>query len=447
MSNNAAVPEDGGEIGRAQALQARAAKVPLTKHMNPVLLKPESDVGSQVVVQGKVLTRATARDYRKLKPQLMQAVSQSFELLSEEADLLIVEGAGSPAEVNLRAGDIANMGFANAARVPVVLVGDIDRGGVIAAVVGTHALLPEEDAQWVRGYAINKFRGDPSLFTPALDIIQDHTGWPSFGVVPFWPGARGLPAEDGVALDDAHRSAGQTGQVKVVIPRLSRIANFDDFDPLIAEPDLSVRFLDPGQALPGDTDWVILPGSKSTIGDLAFLRAQGWDQDILAHHRRGGAVTGICGGYQMLGRTIADPDGLEGPASTVAGLGLLDVETVMRGDKTLTQVTAESVEGVPLSGYEIHLGVTQGPDCARPWMRLAGQDHGAVSADGRVRGAYLHGLFAADGFRHGEMARLGAQAGLADYESRIDHLLDELADHMETHLDLDALYAIAKERQ
>jgi adenosylcobyric acid synthase len=312
MSNNAAVTTDGGEIGRAQALQALACGIAPHTDMNPVLLKPETDVGCQVVVQGRRMATVRAREYAALKPQLMAPVLESFRRLKSTHDLVIVEGAGSPAEVNLRGGDIANMGFACAANVPVVLTGDIDRGGVIAQIVGTQAVIAPQDAAMIQGFLINKFRGDPSLFDDGYRLIEQHTGWRGFGVLPWFAQAHLLPAED--ALDLGGGPTG--GRVKIAALALSRIANFDDLDPLAQEPDIDLVLIRPGEAIPGDTTLVIIPGSKSTRGDLAFLRAQGWDVDIAAHVRRGGHVLGICGGYQMLGRTVSDPDGLEGPRGT-----------------------------------------------------------------------------------------------------------------------------------
>jgi adenosylcobyric acid synthase len=442
MSNNAAVTPDGGEIGRAQALQALACGVPPSRHMNPVLLKPQTDVGSQVVVQGEVLANATARDYFRLKKSLLPRVLDSYSALSAEADLVVIEGAGSAAEVNLRASDIANMGFAEAADVPVVLVGDIDRGGVLAQIVGTHALLPEAERARIRGYLINKFRGDPSLFDPALEIMSGKTAWPSLGVVPWFNDARALPAEDAMALDQ--RAPGtRGGRVKVAVLRLARIANFDDFDPLAADPDVALTWVQPGEAVPGDVDVVILPGSKATLADLAYLRAQGWDVDIAAHLRRGGRIMGICAGYQMLGRMVRDPEGIEGPPGEAPGLGLLDVETVMRGPKTLRDaIGTDTASGLPVGGYEMHMGVTDGPDRARPWMMLDGSGpDGAVSTDGRVRGCYLHGLFAADAFRRHALGLEGtAQKG---YAAGVQATLDGLADHLETAVDADALGRIA----
>jgi adenosylcobyric acid synthase len=445
MSNNAGVTDDGGEIGRAQLLQARACGVAPSVHMNPVLLKPQSEIGAQVVVQGRIFGNAKARDYHALKPALLSRVLDSFARIAQEADLVLVEGAGSPAEVNLRAGDIANMGFADAADVPVVLIGDIDRGGVIASLVGTALLLEERERVRVRGFLINKFRGDPRLFTDALAVIEQRTGWRSMGVVPWFADARRLPAEDAVALETATPGA---GMIRVAVPRLPRIANFDDHDPLIAEPDVAVRFIAAGEPLPGDATLIVLPGAKATIADLAAFRAAGWDIDLAAHLRRGGRVLGLCGGYQMLGERITDPDGIEGPAGAVAGLGLLAVETVLTGAKTLVETAGvETTTGETVRGYEMHVGVTRGSGTARPMLRLDdGRLDGAVSADGRVMGCYLHGLFTSDAFRHAFLARLSPgrrSSGLA-YEAQVERTLDALADHLAAHTDLDALLAAAQ---
>jgi adenosylcobyric acid synthase len=455
MSNNAAVTADGGEIGRAQALQARACGVEPVADMNPVLLKPQTDVGAQVVVQGKVEANAQARDYHALKPRLLPKVLESFGRLRAGVDLVLVEGAGSPAEINLRAGDIANMGFAEAADVPVVLVADIDRGGVIASLVGTHALLDNDERARLAGYIINKFRGDAALFDDGIAAIGERTGLKCFGIVPHWPNARRLPKEDALALDNDGPggaeadpgSASGRDPIRIAVPRLARIANFDDLDPLAAEADVRVIVVEAGDPIPGDADVVVLPGSKATLADLAFLRNQGWDVDIRAHVRRGGRVIGLCGGYQMLGRRVRDPDGVEGARGEAPGLGLLDVETVITGDKTLEDVQAtDCATGEAVSGYEMHMGLTEGADRARPWMTLAdGRHEGALSADGLVMGCYLHGLFVADGFRHGFLAavRYGRSGG-AQYAAGIEAALDGLADHLEAHLDLDALLDAAR---
>jgi adenosylcobyric acid synthase len=444
MSNNAAIATDGGEIGRAQAVQARAARVSPSVHMNPVLLKPETDTGSQVIVQGRRVGTLRAPAFGTRRGELMPAVLESFGILANIADIVLVEGAGSPAEINLRDGDIANMGFAIAAGVPVILVGDIDRGGVIASLVGTQAVLTGAERALVRGFLINKFRGDPRLFDGGVAAIEKMTGWPCLGVVPWLPQTAWLPAEDALDLDPPGTTRANT---TIAVPVLSRIANFDDLDPLAMEDGVRLVFVRPGEAIPGDADAIVLPGSKSTIGDLAFLRAQGWDIDIAAHVRRGGRVIGLCGGYQILGKSIADPDGIDGPAGTVAGLGLLDIATVMTTDKSAREVTGvHNASGAPVRGYEIHLGRSEGGDCARPLVTIEGRPDGATSADGRIQGTYVHGLFASDEFRRAWLGAFGVTSRLA-YEDRVEQALDVLADHLEAHLDVDAIVAIARTRQ
>jgi adenosylcobyric acid synthase len=443
MSNNAAVACDGGEIGRAQALQARAAGVPPSVHMNPILLKPQSQTGSQVVVQGKVYATAKAAEYMAMKAKLLPHVLDSYERLKTEADLVLVEGAGSASEINLRRYDIASMGFACAANVPVVVVGDIDRGGVIASLVGTKAVLDPDDAALVVGFIINKFRGDPSLFIPGKEAIVQATGWPALGFVPYFPDARNLPAEDALALDHAPRRR-PGAKLKIAALILPQIANFDDLDPLQAEPNVDLVRVHPGTAIPGDTDLVILPGSKTTIAGLQGLRDAGFDIDIAAHVRRGGTVIGLCGGYQMLGRTVADPNGVEGPAGTAQGLGLLDVETVLTPEKTLTHAQGTTSDGMPFTGYEMHMGLTQGPDCARPFAHINGTPEGAVSANGRVIGTYVHGLFADDRQRSAWLQRLGAGPATVAYDELVEATLDRLAKHLATFVDLDRLLSLAR---
>ncbi|BCG87770.1 cobyric acid synthase [Mesorhizobium sp. 113-3-9] len=450
MSNNAAVadiPGDnshgGGEIGRAQWLQAIACGVAPSVHMNPVLLKPQTDVGAQVIVQGKVFGEARARDYQALKGRLMDAVLDSWAKVGEGADLIIVEGAGSPAEINLRSRDIANMGFATRADVPVVLVGDIDRGGVIASVAGTHLILPEEDRRMIVGYLINKFRGDVSLFDDGIKAIDSFTGWRCFGVVPWLKAAARLPSEDSVVLE--RLASGEGRALKVAVPMLGRIANFDDLDPLKAEPQVEVVFVPPGKPLPEDAGLVVIPGSKSTIGDLLKFRENGWDRDLAAHRKRGGHVVGICGGFQMLGRMVRDPDGIEGSVTEAEGLGLLDIETVMEPEKTVRNVSARSVQfDLPLDGYEIHLGRTTGPDTLRPSAVINGVDDGAISADGKVIGTYMHGLFGADAFRGKFLESLGIRGGGIDYRAEVERALDEVAAELETHLDCNAIFGLAR---
>ena len=442
MSNNAAVTIDGGEIGRAQALQARAARQSPKTSMNPILLKPEQETGSQVVVRGKRLGSMTARQYFKFRPQLMPAVLEAFKMVADDVDFVIVEGAGSASEVNLRDGDIANFGFAAAADVPVVLVGDIHRGGVIASLIGTFAVLETTDADRIVGTLINKFHGDPTLFDAGRKLIAERTGRPCLGVVPHFDAARKLPAEDVLALEKTEQN--QEG-IKIAVPRLSRIANFDDLDPLRAEPGVNLVIVQPGQPLPRDARLVILPGSKATRADLENLRAQGWDIDLAAHIRAGGHVLGICGGYQMLGQSVADPHGVEGKPGQTNGLGHLDVETTLAGQKQLRVETA-NYGGLPLSGYHMHMGETSGPDTARPFAQLEGAPEGAVSANGRVMGTYLHGLFSADAFRRKFLENLAISTDpLLDFDAEIDNALDALAAHLQAHLDLDAIFALARE--
>jgi len=444
MSNNAAVTADGGEIGRAQALQARAARTAPTVHMNPVLLKPQSEIGAQVVVQGRSQGTARAAAYQTMKAGLLPFVLDSFTRLATEADIVLVEGAGSASEVNLRANDIANMGFAQAANVPVVLIGDIDRGGVIASLVGTKMVIAADDAALVRGFLVNKFRGDPDLFAHGMATIERTTGWAALGLIPFFPDARFLPPEDALALDRAPPIKPRA-RVRIAVPILPHIANFDDLDPLDAEPSVDLARVRPGAALPGDADLVILPGSKATIADLAALRCAGFHVDIAAHLRRGGSVLGLCGGYQMLGRAIDDSAGIEGPPGAAEALGLLDVESVLTGEKTLEPVRGETSDGVAFSGYEMHMGVTRGTDCLRPFAHGGdGSPEGAVSADGRVAGTYIHGLFADDRQRSAWLARLAAGPCAIAYDALVEDTLDRLAAHIGAHVDLDRLLSMSR---
>ena len=459
MSNNAAVTADGGEIGRAQALQARACGIPAATDMNPVLLKPQSESGTQIILEGQVWGAACAGDYRQLAPSLLPPVLAAFTRLAEAADLVLIEGAGSPAEINLRNGDIANMGFAEAAGVPVVLIGDIERGGVIAQLVGTHELLSASEKALLAGYVVNKFRGDIRLFDGGITALGERTGLRCFGVVPHFVGATNLPAEDSLALTPyppvarvprsprVRREDLRRGRrpVRIAVPVFPRIANFDDLDPLRAEPGVELVMVTPGRPLPRDATLVILPGSKATIGDLEFLRGEGWDIDLLAHRRQGGRILGLCGGYQMLGITITDPLGMEGRKETIRGLGLLEVDTVLSGAKRLVETAGiELATSMPVQGYEMHLGSTTGPELERPMLRVVSGGDGCVSRDGRVAGCYLHGLFASDLFRTAFLERLSADSGEVAYEQQIEATLDALADHLERSLDLPALLAAAR---
>ena len=449
MSNNAAVTADGGEIGRAQALQARAARIPATVDMNPILLKPQSGGRAQLVVHGH--RRASDSDTSgDGQVSLLPEVLHSFARVSAGADIVLVEGAGSSAELNLRSGDVANMGFAAAADVPVVLIGDIDRGGVIASIVGTLTVLAQSDRKRVQAFLINKLHGNTALFADGIHEIETRGNIPCVGVIPYTSVAEQLPAEDGVAFSNprTEKRLATGSAIRIAVLQLPTIANFDDLDPLIAEPDVDLVHVTPGAAIPGDLDLVVLPGTKSTLADLEFIRGQGWDIDLTAHWRRGGHMLGICGGYQLLGQRVADPAGIEGPCGEADGLGFLEITTELETRKTLGEARGHHIpSGAAVGGYEIHLGRTTGPDCDRPMLSLDGRNGGAMSADGRVQGCYLHGLFAADAFRHAYLNRLRPrdESGL-NFDQSIDAALDALADHLDGHLDIDAILRIADRR-
>ncbi len=452
MSNNAA-PAIGpggkyGEIGRAQALQARAANTVPVTDMNPVLLKPQSEIGAQVVVDGIVTGNADAHAYHAMKPGLLAPVRSAFERLSSEADLVLIEGAGSPAEVNLREGDIANMGFAEAADIPVALIGDIERGGVIAALVGTWTLLSLGERARLKGYIVNRFRGDPSLFDDALPVIADHTGLPSLGIVPWFEGARALPAEDTASLEGRYSTVSwSAARIRVAVPKLPRIANFDDLDPLAAEPDVALRLVLPGESFPADANLILLAGSKSTRADLDELRRLGWADAIRNAATQGVHVIGLCGGYQMLGRRVADPTGIEGSPGETPGLHLLDIETHIEGAKCLTPVQGVAANGQSVHGFEMHMGRTTGPDTERAFARLEdGRPDGAMDVTGRIAGTYLHGLFAADDFRRAYVHQIDNRVSATiRWNDHVELALDRLADHVEAHIDTVQLLNIARE--
>lgn len=440
MALNAAVTADGGEIGRAQAVQAEAAGLEPHTDMNPVLLKPNSDIGSQVIIHGHPVGNMDAVAYHAYKPTAMQAVLASHGRLARDFQVVMVEGAGSPAEINLRQGDIANMGFAEAVDCPVLLIADIDRGGVFAHLVGTLELLSASERARVKGFVINRFRGDLALLQPGLDWLEQRTGIPVLGVLPYIHDLH-LEAEDALDTRQTERAA---EQLRVVIPVLPRISNHTDFDPLRLHPQVDLIFAAPGQPLP-PADLIILPGSKSVRADLAFVRAQGWDTTIHRHLRYGGKLLGICGGFQMLGREISDPLGLEGPAGSSDGLRLLDFATRLIAGKRLIRVGGQLLIGeTSVQGYEIHAGVSSGPALADPLIRLEdGSLDGALSADGQVAGTYLHGLFEAPG----AAAALLGWAGLAgarelDYAALRERDIERLADLIDDHVDTDKLLAI-----
>ncbi|HEK1687723.1 TPA: cobyric acid synthase [Pseudomonas putida] len=440
MALNSAVTADGGEIGRAQAVQAQACRLAPHTDMNPVLLKPNSDTGAQVIVHGRAVTSMNAVAYHDYKAIAMQAVLASHQRLSAAYPVVMVEGAGSPAEINLRAGDIANMGFAEAVDCPVILVADINRGGVFAHLVGTLELLSPSEQARVKGFVINRFRGDIALLQPGLDWLEQRTGKPVLGVLPYVTDLH-LEAEDGI---DRRQSLKGDRVLKVIVPVLPRISNHTDFDPLRLHPQVDLQFIGPGQPIP-PADLIILPGSKSVRGDLAQLRERGWDRAIARHLRYGGKLIGICGGLQMLGRQVHDPLGLEGPAGSSDGLGLFDYATVLEAEKQLRNVAGVlSLEQAPVAGYEIHAGVTQGPALEQPAVMLAdGRADGAISADGQILATYLHGLF--EGSQ--SCAALLRWAGLddvevVDYEALRERDIERLADLIEQHLDTAQLRAL-----
>ena len=442
MALNSAVTADGGEIGRSTALQALAAGVEPHSDMNPVLLKPESDRGAQVILRGQVHGHMGALDYQAYKREAKASMLAAWEALSSRYDVIIAEGAGSPAEINLRENDIANMGFAEAVDCPVLLVGDIDRGGVFAQLVGTLELLSESERARTRGVIINRFRGDMALLQPGLDWLEEYTGKPVLGTLPYLQGLV-LDAEDSLGLES--RSQGEPS-LRVVVPALPRISNHNDFDPLRLHPRVALTFVGPDRPIP-PADLIILPGSKSTRADLAWLRAQGWEAAIRRHLRYGGKLLGICGGFQMLGDWIHDPAGLEGAAGSAPGLGLLEMETRMMAGKQLRNASGRLLpEGAPIAGYEIHTGVTTGPALERPLCELAGRPDGAVSDDGRVLGTYLHGLFDQPVAGAALLARCGLEeAGEAvNLAAHRQTELQRLADALEAHLDMSAIQRLLR---
>lgn len=437
MALNSAVTADGGEIGRAQAVQAQACRLAPHTDMNPVLLKPNSDTGAQVIVHGRAVTSMNAVAYHDYKVIAMQAVLASHERLRQAYPVVVVEGAGSPAEINLRAGDIANMGFAEAVDCPVILVADINRGGVFAHLVGTLELLSPSEQARVKGFVINRFRGDIALLQPGLDWLEQRTGKPVLGVLPYVTDLH-LEAEDAI---DVRQAVKGERVLKVIVPVLPRISNHTDFDPLRLHPQVDLQFIGPGQPIP-PADLIILPGSKSVRADLSQLRERGWDSAITRHLRYGGKLIGICGGLQMLGHEVHDPLGLEGAAGSSAGLGLLDYSTVLEAEKQLRNVAGTlDLEQAPVSGYEIHAGVTHGPGLEHPAVQLDdGRNDGAISADGQILATYLHGLF--EGSQ--SCAALLRWAGLADaqaidYEALRERDIERLADLVEQHLDTERL--------
>ncbi|MDB1125126.1 cobyric acid synthase [Vibrio algarum] len=439
MALNSAVTADGGEIGRAQAVQAYACYLEPTTDMNPVLLKPNTDTGAQIIVQGKVLTDMDAKGYHNYKPNMMPYVMESFERLQNKFDSVIIEGAGSPAEINLRDHDIANMGFAEEADIPVIIVADIDRGGVFAHLYGTLALLSESEQNRVVGFVINRFRGDIALLQNGLDWLEEKTGKPVIGVLPYLHGLM-LEAEDAINVSQL---SNDEPKLTVVVPVLQRISNHTDFDPLRMHPNVDLQFVGKNQRMPA-ADLIILPGSKSVRSDLEFLRSQGWDEQIERHLRFGGKVMGICGGYQMLGELISDPLGIEGPSGETNGLGYLALQTELRKNKQLKQskgsLTLPGQETVDVFGYEIHAGVTKGATESAPLELKDGKD-GAVGMDNQVFGSYLHGIFESPDACGAILCWAGLQeAQGCDFAQMREDGINRVADTIEEYLDLKRLW-------
>ncbi|EEY37285.1 cobyric acid synthase [Vibrio mimicus] len=440
MALNSAVTPDGGEIGRAQAVQAQACGIAPSVHMNPVLLKPNSDTGAQVILQGRALSNMEANAYHDYKKVAMDTVMDSFQRLQNDYEAVMIEGAGSPAEINLRANDIANMGFAEKADIPVIIVADIDRGGVFAHLYGTLALLSESEQARVKGFVINRFRGDIALLQSGLDWLEQKTGKPVIGVLPYLHGFD-LEAEDAIS---AHQTLSADRQLRVAVPVFTRISNHTDFDPLRLNPNIDFRYVGQGESLSG-ADLIILPGTKSTRADLAYLRSQGWDKEILRHMRLGGKVMGICGGFQMLGKWVHDPLGIEGEAGSSEGLGLFAMETELTAEKRLTNVQGTLMldgQEVIAQGYEIHAGrSTWAEDQKSPILLSDGSVDGLVSDCNQLFGTYLHGIFD----RPETALRVCQWAGAAEIE-QYDHravqerAIDRIADAIEEHLDLKLLW-------
>ncbi len=438
MALNSAVTADGGEIGRAQAVQAQAAGVEPHTDMNPVLLKPSSDMGAQVIIHGKALAQMEAQDYHHYKRTAMQAVLDSHRRLTDEYELIVVEGAGSPAEINLREGDIANMGFAEAVNCPVILVADIDKGGVFAQIVGTLELLSESEQARVKGFIINRFRGDIALLEDGLRWLEQRTGKPVLGVLPYLHGLH-LEAEDALPQQPDTTEA----DFRIVVPVLPRISNHTDFDPLRHHPGVTVEFVPPGTT-PSPADLVILPGSKNVRSDLGWLKQNGWSEYLQRHLRYGGKLIGICGGFQMLGEAIHDPQGLEDTPGSSEGLGLLSMQTTLESEKRLTHVRGYlSIDGAEVEGYEIHMGISQGAAMDRPAVQFSEGHDGATSEDGQVLGTYLHGLFDRSGACDALLRWAGQKADRAiDYHALREREIERLADTLQQHLDMERLHSL-----
>jgi len=442
MALNSAVTIDGGEIGRAQAVQAQACGLSAHTDMNPILLKPTSDKNVQVIIHGKAISQLDAAEYHDYKKVAMNAVLASYDRLSNIYGAIVVEGAGSPAEINLRDNDIANMGFAEAVNCPVIIVADIDRGGVFAHLIGTLALLSDTEQARVKGFVINRFRGDLGLLQSGLDWLEKETKIPVLGVLPYIHGLH-LEAEDAIPIANDNSESFSNKKLRIIVPVFPRISNHTDFDPLRLHPDIDFQFIGPEQDIPS-ADLIILPGSKSVIADLIWLKTQGWEDEIFRHLRYGGKVIGICGGYQMLGNVIHDPLGIEGAVGSTKGLGLLDVETTLHPEKQLENIRGYlTIENALVSGYEIHAGQTIGPGLDRPVLTVGNRKDGAISQDNKVLGCYTHGFFNSSKASSAIFKWAGLKdVKLFDYEELQEQEINRLADTIEAHLDIEKLFGL-----
>ena len=436
MSNNSFVTIDNGEIGRSQAFQAFSCGIEPHSDMNPVLLKPESNSMCQIILNGKVFRTIDAIDYKLYKKEILEVAYQSFLRLKEKYDLVLVEGAGSPAEINLRKDDIANMGFATKAKIPVIIIGDIDRGGVIAQIVGTKEVLSIQDRKLVVGFIINKFRGNYSLFKEGYDFICKKTQWNGYGVLPYFDKCYRFPAED--SFDIKFKT--KKNSFKIICLQLSRISNFDDLDPLAQEPGITVQMLKPGEKIPNDADFVIIPGSKSTIDDIIFIKENNWDLDLKKHLKKGKPILGICAGFQILGKEVNDPNNIESKQKKIKGLGFLNVSTYMQREKKTIKVSACHLEsGFIFDGFEIHLGETIGPDCKKPFSKIEGRYEGAISKDGLVMGSYVHGMFKNNQFRSFFLKKNFGIESNYNYDKNLDLALDEFSNLISKNIQVQKL--------
>ncbi len=445
MALNSAVTVDGGEIGRAQAVQALACGLEPHTDMNPILLKPTSDKNAQVIIHGKAIGEQNAKDYHDYKKVALDAVLESYARLSETYEAIVVEGAGSPAEINLRENDIANMGFAEAVDCPVIIVADIDRGGVFAHLVGTLALLSETEQSRVKGFVINRFRGDLSLLQSGLDWLENETKKTVLGVLPYIHGFH-LEAEDALSRETENTAGlaqAKLNKFRIIVPVLPRISNHTDFDPLRLHPDIDFQFIGPDQVIP-PADLIIIPGSKSVMADLSWLRSQGWENVINRHLRYGGKVLAICGGYQMLGHYIYDPLAIESTISNTPGFGLLDIETTLQANKHLKNISGHLVlDNTPMNGYEIHAGFTTGSGLENPVLKIGDRTDGAISPDNQIMGCYAHGLFDATIACQSLLSWAGLpEAKPFDYAELREAEINRLADIMESHMDMEKILNI-----